>query len=97
MWNCTNPGTESSQVRRQENAQSSYSWKRCEETCAGNNSKHEVHEPSAHDEDLPFLTKEFRNYSRSPNILSRSIEDTCVDMRMFMSSSVKAAIHLGPN
>ena len=60
-------------------------------------SKHEAHDPSAHDEDLPFLTKEFGKYSRLPNILSGSIEDTCVDMGMFISSSMKAAIHLGPN
>ena len=49
-------------------------------TCAGSNSKnrtskHEAHEPPAHDEDLPFLTKDFGNYSRLPNILSGSIED----------------------
>ena len=72
------------------------------ESCVGTNSKnriskHEVHEPSAHDQDLTFLTKEFGNYRRIPNILIGSIEDTCVDMRMFMSSSMKAAIHLGPN
>ena len=108
-----NPGTESSQVKRQENAQSSDSWKNGMisrnlqtllphgELCGTNSknriSKHEVHEPSAHDEDLPFLTKEFGNYRRIPNILSGSIEDKCVDMGMFIFSSIKAAIHLGPN
>ena len=44
-----------------------------------------------------FLQKNFGNHSRLPNILSGSIEDKCVDMRMFISSSMKAAIHLEPN
>ena len=67
-----NPDVERSQVRRHENAQNSdyletrrpggifelYWYK---ETCTGSDSKnrvskHEVHEPSIHDEDLPFLT-----------------------------------------
>ena len=55
------------------------------ETCTGSDSnkrvsKHEVHEPSIHDEDLPFLTKEVGNYSRILDIFNGSIKDKCVDL-----------------
>ena len=59
--------------RRQENAQSSDSWKQCDQEEPSNSinsrtlvpasksknrvSKHEEHEPSVHDEDLPIFAK----------------------------------------
>ena len=57
-----------------------------EETCVGRNSlngisKYEVHEPSVHDEDLPFSTKEVENYRSILNVLNGSIEDKCKEMR----------------
>ena len=53
-------------------------------------SKHEVHEPLVHDEDLPVPAKEVGNYSRILNIFNGSIEDKNVLIwRMFMSSSMK--------
>ena len=62
------------------------------ETCTGSDSKNrvsqrEVHNPSVRDKGLPF------SYKRSWDLQ----QDQCVDMGMFMSSSTKAAIHLGPN
>ena len=91
-----NPEVERSQVRRQESAQSSDSLETgrsigsfklylYKETCTGTNSKnrdseHEEHEPSVHDEDLPFPTEEVANYTSLLNILNGSIEDKCVDM-----------------
>ena len=89
------PEVEYSQVRRQERAQNSNPWKRdnrevifalyqYKETRTGSNSKNrvskrEVHEPSVHDEGLPFLTKQVGNYSGTLNISDGSIEDTCAD------------------
>ena len=60
----------------------------CKETCTGSDSKnrgskHEVHEPSVHGEDLPFPTKEAGNCRRLLNILNGSIKDKCVDMGNF--------------
>ena len=90
----TNPEVELSQVRRQElqihilgnrvkrrNLHKLYKYK---ETCTGSNSKnrvskHDVHEPSVHDEGLPFPTKEVGNYSRILNISNGNIKDKCVD------------------
>ena len=60
-------------------------------------SKHEIHEPSTHDLDLSVLTKDFGNYSKLLNFFNESIKNKCVNMGIFMSSSMKAAIHLGPN
>ena len=42
------------------------------------------------------MTKIFHYLRRLLNFLNGSIKDKCVDMGMFMSSSMKAAIHLGP-
>ena len=53
-------------------------------------SKHEVHEPSAHDEDLPICEKKVGNYRRILNVLNGSMEDKCVDMvnvRVFVNES----------
>ena len=68
------PQVESYQMRREEKAQNSTPWKQDDtevssysywyrETCTDSDSKDrvskcEVHKPSIHDEDLPFLTKE---------------------------------------
>ena len=60
-------------------------------------SKHEIHEPSTHDLDLSVLTKDFGRYSKLLNFLNKSSKNKCVNMGIFMSSSMKAAIHLGPN
>ena len=70
-----NPQVELSNVRRQENAQNSDSWKQGDQeessnstsTCTGSDSKNRISkEPSTHDEDLPCPTKEVGNYSRIP-------------------------------
>ena len=45
-------------------------------------SKHEIHEPSIHDQELPVLTK-VGNFSRLLNFLTGSIQNTCVDMGVF--------------
>ena len=89
-----NPEAERSLVRRQESAQSSDSWKQYDQEEASTlpvqgdvygqqlqeqSFKHEVPEPSVHDEDLPFSTKEVGNSSRLLNILNGSIKDKCVD------------------
>ena len=55
------------------------------ETCTGSDSmnrvsKHELHEPSMHDEDLPYLAKEVGSYSILLNIFNGSIKDKCVDI-----------------
>ena len=60
-------------------------------------SENDIHNPSIHDQDLPIPTKEFGNYSSLLNFFDGSIKNKCVDMEMSMSSSMKAAIHLGPN
>ena len=85
-----NPEVERSLVRRQESAQSSDSWKQYDQEEASTllvqgdvygqqfqeqSFKHEVQEPSVHDEDLPFSTKEVGNSSRLLNILNGSIKD----------------------
>ena len=76
-----------SKFRFLETVRSGGSFKLCyyKESCTDSNSKnrvskHDVHESSVHDEDVPFLTKEAGNYSRLLNILNESIEDKCVDM-----------------
>ena len=82
---------ELSQVRRQEHAQNSDFWKQGDgeessnSTCTGSESKnrvseHEVHEPSVPDEGLPCFAREVGNYSKLPNILTRSIKNKCVDL-----------------
>ena len=97
-------------LRCQEKAQSSDSWKQFDQKESSNSirtrrlvrvatprpgvSKHAVHEPSVHDEDLPFLTKEFGNYSRLPNILNGSIKDKFVHMEsvhVFVNESSHAS------
>ena len=55
------------------------------ETCTGSESKnkvskHEVHEPSTHDEDLSFLSKEVGHCSRLLHIFNGSIKDKCADI-----------------
>ena len=59
-------------------------------------SKHEIHEPSVHDEGLPFPTKEVGNYSRLLKMSVEASETNVLICGMFMSSSMKEAIHLGP-
>ena len=107
-----NPETESSQATGKSSKFSFLETVRSEgifklyshtETCAASNpktrvSKQATHEPSVRDEGLPFPTKEFGNYSRALDILNGSIRDKCVFIwRMFMSSSMKAAMHIWPN
>ena len=67
-----NPQVELSNVKRQENAQNSDSWKQGDQeessnstsTCTGSDSKNRISkDPSTHDEDLPCPTKEVGNYS----------------------------------
>ena len=54
------------------------------------------YKPSIHDKDLPVLTKKFGDYSGLLNFLNGSINKTNVLIWcIFMSSSMKAAIHLG--
>ena len=59
-------------------------------------SEHEIHEQSIHEQDLSVLAK-VGNVSRRLNFLDASIQNKCVDKRMFVSSLMKATIHLGLN
>ena len=47
--------------------------------------------------DLSVFAKEIGNVSKRRNILNANIQNKCIDMGKFMSSSMKAAIHLVPN
>ena len=104
------PEVENSQVRREKNAHNSdyignkwIRWKlgKYTETCTVSVSKsrvpkHEVHEPSINDEDLPFPTKEVGITAGYSTCALGALETNVLIWRMFMSSSMKAAIHLGP-
>ena len=101
-----NPEVERSQVKRQENAQSSDSWKQYNQEEASHSartrkllqagiSKHEVHEPSVNDKYLPFSAKGVGNYSST--FALETFKTNVLMWRKFRSSSMKAAIHLGPN
>ena len=60
-------------------------------------SEHGIQEPSTHEQDFSLFAEEVRNVSKRRHILNASIQNKCIDMGIFMSSSTKAAIHLGPN
>ena len=60
-------------------------------------SEHGIHEPSIHRQDLSVPAKEVGNVNRRLSFLDASIQNKRVDTRMFMSSLMKATIHLGLN
>ena len=60
-------------------------------------SKHEVHEPPIHDEDFPLLQKKLGITAGYSTFSMEALKTNVLIWRMFMSSSRKAAIHLGPN
>ena len=43
-------------------------------------SKHEIHEPSIHDQDFSVPAKEVGNVNKRLNFLDASIQNKCVDM-----------------
>ena len=73
------------------------------ETCSGSNSKngiskYEVHEPSVHDKDLPFSAKgSWETQKHTERSQWQHLKTNVLTWGMFMASSMKAAIHLGPN
>ena len=60
--------------------------------------KNEVHKPSIHEEGLPFfLQKKLGITARYSTFALEASKVIVLIWRMFMSSSMEAAIHLGPN
>ena len=108
-----NPEVELSQVRRQENAQSSDSWKQYNQEEASYSTStrklvqaaaprtefqiYEVHEPSLQDKDLPFSAKKLGIAEAYSTFSMATLKTKVLICGMFMASSMKAAIHLGPN
>ena len=73
-----------------------------QEACAGYvktrvSEQKEIHDPSIHDQDVSDPAKEVGNVSRILNFLNGSMKTNVLIWCMFMSSSMKAAIRLGPN
>ena len=108
-----NPEVERSQVRRQENAQNSDSWKQGDQEESSNststrrlvraatprtefqNMKYTNHQYMA--KILHFLQKKLGMTSECSTFSMEAFNRNVLVWRMFMSSSMKAAIHLGPN
>ena len=73
------------------------------EICTGSDSKDrvselDVHKPTIHDEGLPFFCKKKLGITARYSTFALEASKTNVLMwEMFISSSTKAAIHLGPN
>ena len=114
MQTTQNPEVEFSQVKRQENAQSSDSWKQYNQEEASHSastrklvqaatartgiSKYEVHELSVHDDRSSIFCKRSMGITEAYSTFSMAALKTNVLIwGMFMASSMKAAIHLGPN
>ena len=108
-----NPEVESSPVRRQENAGSSDSWKQCDQeeasnsTCARRlvraatprtevqNMKYTNHQYMA--KIFHFLQKKLGIVEGYSTFSMEASKTNVLIWGIFMSSSMKAAIHLGPN
>ena len=72
------------------------------ETCAGSEhkdifSEHEDHKPPTHDGGPPTFAKEAGNHNSYPTFATEALKTNVLIWGSFMSPSMNAAIHLGPN
>ena len=69
------------------------------ETCCVNTriEKHGIHEPSMHEQDFSVSAKRLGMSASDGTFSMQAYKTNVLILGMFMSSSMQAAIHLGPN
>ena len=59
--------------------------------------EHEILWSSVHGKDIPMHTEETGKNCNKCHVISGILQNQCIDVGMFMASSMKAPIHLGPD